>query len=225
MVFRKKMEKKYNKKLNKMNNSILNDNKSDRKMMPASLFDGRPDEEKNSNFFRTVLMVFALFTTFSLLITGCSSSAPTNTQTTTSSGSGNSNTVNAGGVAPLNESKNVSMDTNNQSEIQKTHDKIVQLIADGSYDDTVTYFTHVGQESVEIKVATAGDIVTSASVTPVSADRTSTNYISAFNSALPSLVVGKKIGDISIPHTVSGSSLTSAAFANHLKDLIAQHPG
>ena len=58
----------------------------------------------------------------------------------------------------------------------------------------------------------------------MNADHTSQNYINAFNNALPDLVIGKKITEINIPHTVSGSSLTSAAFKNQLENLMSEHP-
>ncbi len=216
MVYGKKMERETSEK------------RRGDELMPVPIFAGRPDAEKNAAFIKNVLIVFALFTTLSLLVVGCSST-PSNNTNTQSNGNVPANTgvpaESSGGVTPLNESKNVSMDATNKSEIQKTQQAIAQVIADGTYDDTVAYFTHVGQETVEIKVTTQGDVVTDASVTAVNADGMSQRYIGAFNSALPNLVVGKKISDISIPHTVSGSSLTSAAFAQHLQDLITQHPG
>ncbi len=196
----------------------------DKQLISVPIFSEKPVNEKNENFMRFALMIFALFATASLLITGCSASTPV-TQPNPSDLS-NPNAANAGGVTPLNESKNVSIDATNKSEIQKTQDTITNfVIADGTYADPVTYMSPGGQNSIKISVTTKGDVVTDASVTVINCDMTSQRYVGQFNTALPSLVVGKKISDITIPHTVSGSSLTSAAFAKHLKDLVVQHPG
>ena len=211
MVYGKKMDKR-----------IDSNNGSDKALVP--IFSRYNDDSKDTVMFKATLMVFAIFATLSLLITGCSSQQPAAPspipQVPTSAG----NLENTGTTPTPTVEKNVSLDYGNKSEVQKTQDQIAQFIADGAYDDQVTYAYHSGVTTVDIKVTTRNDVVIEASVTGINADRTSEKYITAFNGALPNLVIGKKINEIQIPHTVSGSSLTSAAFAQHLQDLTSTHP-
>jgi hypothetical protein len=97
------------------------------------------------------------------------------------------------------------------------------LVADGTYSSMVTYETHAGSETVNITVTVENDTVTAASVTdnspnsPISAQK-----IQALNNAIQttSLVLGQPINTISIPHNVAGSSLTTAAFAGFINNLL-----
>ena len=180
-----------------------------RKEMDKKLIFSGYEPREDSKIFRVSIIMFAIIATLSLIVTGCSSHPPAPAPVPQVPSTEN--------VPTSAVETNTSLDYSNKSEVQKTQDQIAQFIVDGSYDNNVTYNTHVGQETVEIKVTTKGDIVTAASVTPVNADHTSQNYINAFNNALPDLVIGKKITEINIPHTVSGSSLTSAAFKNQLE--------
>jgi len=175
----------------------------------------RTEKKKSNSFAKYTLLLIALLSIASLLIMGCSSknqSVATDNQSKNTLATGQNNQ--GGNVIAAD----------NKSELIKTQNQMAQLIADGTYDNQVSYTTHSGIQTVEIKVTTQNDVVTDASVTSVHADSTSQKYIGAFNSALPKLVIGKKISDIKIPHTVSGSSLTSAAFKKNLADLVASNP-
>lgn len=201
MVFRKKMEE-----------------KNDRKLMPSPILTGGNGRKKEQ--FRTLLMFFAFLISLSVLITGCTSQNHNGTNTPAVSG----NTGGAGVSGASGGSSSVGIVGDKNTETQKTQNNIARAIADGTYNDQVTYYTHVGLETFEMKVVTKDNIVTDASITPVSADMMSQRYMGAVNAALPDIVIGKNINDVVIPHTVSGSSLTSAAFRQHLDELIAQNP-
>ncbi len=127
----------------------------------------------------------------------------------------------ANGSAGSTIAKNLSVGTETQTSYNKTQAAIANAVADGNYDAAVSYMQPKGQDTVEIKITVANDTITDASVTAVSADPMSARYISNFNSALPGMVVGKKITEINLPHRVAGSSLTSAAFQQYVNGLIA----
>jgi hypothetical protein len=86
----------------------------------------------------------------------------------------------------------------NRSEIEQTQELMASVIADGTYEDEITYSYHSGEERIIVKVTTKDDVVTDASVTGINPHKTSAKFISAFNDALPELVIGKKINEIEI---------------------------
>jgi len=192
--------------------------KNNRKLMPSTILAG--DNERKKEQFKTVLLFFTVLISLSVLITGCTSQNHNGANVPPVS----SNTAGAGVSGTSGGSSSVGIIGDKNSETQKTQNNIARAIADGTYDDNVAYLTHVGLETFDMKVVTKDNVVTEASITPVSADRVSQRYMGAVNAALPNLVIGKNINDVVIPHTVSGSSLTSVAFKQHLDELIAQNP-
>ena len=136
-------------------------------------------------------------------------------QTTSPMLSGNVTTPPSGGSG--------SMAADNRTGYQKTQDTIASVLPDGTYEKSVTYAYHSGNSVVDFKLTVQGDVITSASATAVNDDPMSTRIISNFNGALPGLVVGKKINELSIPHNVAGSSLTTAAFAQYVNTLSQNH--
>lgn len=110
-----------------------------------------------------------------------------------------------------------------KSEEEKTQDTINQLLADGTYDDEVTYRYHSGTETIGVSITVENDVVTAASITASEdAHPTSAKFINSVNDALADLVVGKNIADVQMPERVSGSSLTTAAFQGYVDSLVAQ---
>jgi uncharacterized protein with FMN-binding domain len=99
---------------------------------------------------------------------------------------------------------------------------IAAALADGTYSEDATYAYHSGQETVTFSVTVKDGILTAVLVTPHNPAPMSAKIISKFSDALPSLVVGKKIDEISLPKNVAGSSLTSAAFVQYLNKLLAK---
>lgn len=108
-----------------------------------------------------------------------------------------------------------------KSEVQKTQDTINQVIADGTYEDQVTYRHHEGSETIDISVTVKDDVITAASIQAVGKTHpVSAKYIKSVDGALADLVVGKNIAQLDIPRKVSGSSLTTAAFKGYIDSLI-----
>ena len=113
----------------------------------------------------------------------------------------------------------------NKTAYDKTNQTIVQLIADGTYSDNVTYAQPKGNDTVSISVTVNGGIITAASVVGIGPDSFSAKYQEGFNAALPDLVIGKKINELSIPKQVAGSSLTTAAFKQYVGSLVQNQQG
>lgn len=107
----------------------------------------------------------------------------------------------------------------NKTAYDKNQTAIAKVIADGLYEANKTYRYHSGEVSVLFKVSVKDDVITEASATGNNADNVSTMIIGKFNRALPDLVVGKKINELSIPKNVAGSSLTTAAFKAYVGEL------
>jgi len=141
----------------------------------------------------------------SMLIAGCASQ-DSNTPTKTDA----SGTVSATGTDIL---------ANNKTGHEQTQATIAQAIADGTYAGNVSYFRG-GNDTVEFSLSVKNDVVTDVAVKTIMADEISANYISNFASALPDLVVGKKITELNLPYQVSGASATTEAFQNYVDGLI-----
>ena len=114
--------------------------------------------------------------------------------------------------------------SDNKTAYDKNQTVIAQLIADGTYVNDISYRYPRGTNTVTVDITVKNDTITAASVAGNNVDMMSARYISNFNSALPDLVVGKKINELSIPRNVAGSSLTTAAFAQYVNGLITNPP-
>ena len=156
--------------------------------------------------------IIIILVSFVLVVAGCS------TQVSTP----NTNTPVTPGNTPIPTIKKVDMNNTNKSVAEQTQATVAALVPDGDYTKDVSYRYHSGTETVTISVTIKDDVVTAATVTGNNPNRQSARYISAVNAALPSLVVGKRIDQINIPHQVSGSSLTSAAVKQYLNGLMQQ---
>jgi uncharacterized FlaG/YvyC family protein len=176
--------------------------------------------------------LFVLLLSFGLLVVGCSSAnsqiggegitnaISTQSQNVDDSTPSQSDSDFEQNVVDVSDSV---QSTSTKSEDEKTVELLEQLIADGSYETEVSYTYHSGVERMIVRVSVAQDIVTAISLEGINNHRTSEKYINAVNDALPSLVVGKKIDEISLPKQISGSSLTTAAVGKHFQDLINQY--
>ena len=89
---------------------------------------------------------------------------------------------------------------------------------DGSYSATGNYDSPGGPQSIDVKVTLAGGVITDASVTQNATDREAEQYQSQFASGFKSVVIGKKISDISLSR-VAGSSLTPIGFNSALDSI------
>ena len=108
----------------------------------------------------------------------------------------------------------------NKTAYEKTNQTIVQVIADGTYASDVSYAQPRGMDNMKISVTVKDGVITAASVMGINCDMMSVRYQDAFNTALPDLVIGKKINELSIPRNVAGSSLTTAAFKQYVGGLV-----
>ncbi|VVB57074.1 Uncharacterised protein [uncultured archaeon] len=134
-----------------------------------------------------------------------------------SSGSGAMPSKSGSGAAVSNGSAMA----DNKTGYDKTQMAIASILPDGAYEKNVTYAYHSGEETADIQISVKDDVVTAASVKLVgSPNSVSQRIANNFNDALPGLVVGKKINELNLPHNVAGSSLTTAAFAGYVDELV-----
>jgi hypothetical protein len=86
------------------------------------------------------------------------------------------------------------------------------LYADGPYDESGSYVSPGGPETIQVHLTLAHDVVTAVSVTPGAAnDPTATSYENLFAGGLNKVVVGKNIDSLHVG-AVGGSSLTAQGF-------------
>lgn len=89
---------------------------------------------------------------------------------------------------------------------------------DGTYTATSRYDTPGGGASIGVSVTLKGSTITDATLTQGAPDREAQEFQDRFASGYKSLVVGKKITDVSLTR-VAGSSLTPIGFNNALQDI------
>lgn len=98
---------------------------------------------------------------------------------------------------------------------------VVTLTQEKNLEKSITYTTDHGKERVTVNFSiTMDDVgnITTLSALPVSADRESRQYISRFNSAAKSQIIGKKISSLSLS-AVWWASDTTDAFVQIIKSL------
>jgi len=105
---------------------------------------------------------------------------------------------------------------------EKTEEIITNLVADGTYEDNVTYRYHSGPETFHITLTLQNDVVIEAAMSTESTNKVSLKFIGGVKDSLPELVIGKKINEINLPKQISGSSLTTAALKGYLEQLIEE---
>ncbi len=114
----------------------------------------------------------------------------------------------------------------NKTGYEKTQEAILAAVPDGTYSENVTYAYHSGNETVDISITVVNGTIMDASVIGIHpSNNVSAMIIGKFNSALPDLVVGKKIDELDIPKNVAGSSLTTASFKQYAEGLVAEYKG
>lgn len=83
--------------------------------------------------------------------------------------------------------------------------------ANGTYSATGTYLSPGGRQSIELTVTITDGVITDTSIKNNASDAESKEHQELFSDNYKTLVVGKKVGDVSLSR-VSGSSLTSNGF-------------
>lgn len=99
--------------------------------------------------------------------------------------------------------------------------KISAAYKDGTYSATGSYMSPGGYDQLGVTLTIKGDIVTSASVTNMAGDRTSSRYQNAFISGYQQYVIGQDISTLSLSR-VSGASLTPEGFNDAVNQIKAQ---
>lgn len=93
---------------------------------------------------------------------------------------------------------------------------------DGTYSSMVNYMVpHGGQNSVKATVTISSGKISSVSTNDNYTDNESSFYIQSFESSVSSDATGQSIGDYS-PSQIGGASLTTAAFARAIDDIVSQ---
>jgi hypothetical protein len=82
---------------------------------------------------------------------------------------------------------------------------------DGTYTESGSYISPGGEESVDVEITLADDIITDVVVTTHFDNPNTEQYQTAFAGGIANEVVGKNIDDITVSK-VAGSSLTSGGF-------------
>lgn len=128
------------------------------------------------------------------------------------------------GNAPQEQSEvEVQRENGDLTEEQIQKQSLQNAIADGTYQERVTYSAPPGQETVDIEITFEDDVVTQLTITGVDMHPTSENYRQRSESGLQELLVGKKISEVDVPTRISGSSLTTGAFKKKLDELIEEY--
>lgn len=95
---------------------------------------------------------------------------------------------------------------------------------DGRYTADGSYQTPETVEKITVSVTIADDTVTAVKVTGDPQSTETTHYQGQFIGGISTVVVGKKLDDISV-HKVAGSSLTSTGFNQALAKIRAEAKG
>ena len=125
-----------------------------------------------------------------------------------------------GGLASEVEENKIQREEDQSKSIEERQEETLsQLIQDG-----VTYRTPAGEETLEITFQITNDIVDEVSLELVGeANPTSQRYAQQSEAGLRNLLEGKNINDVEIPNSIAGSSLTTTAFKNHIRDLTVRY--
>ncbi|MEC8339620.1 MAG: hypothetical protein VXZ40_03260 [Nanoarchaeota archaeon] len=130
-----------------------------------------------------------------------------------------------GGLASEVEENKIQREEDQSKSIEERQEETLsQLIQDGVYIEEVTYRTPAGEETLEITFQITNDIVDEVSLELVGeANPTSQRYAQQSEAGLRNLLEGKNINDVEIPNSIAGSSLTTTAFKNHIRDLTVRY--
>ncbi|NCC71457.1 hypothetical protein EOM09_07820 [bacterium] len=111
-----------------------------------------------------------------------------------------------------------------KSEEQLISDNLDMMIADGLYVENLNYETPNGGEEINISLEIRDNTVLSLSIEAIGTPhQISAKWIKESESGLRDLMIGKRIDEIVIPASVSGSSLTTGAFKKNFEELIEKY--
>lgn len=98
------------------------------------------------------------------------------------------------------------------------------MYVDGLYSATGSYTAPSGTETVGVSLTVTDDVVTDVAIDEQAVNPTSQKMQALFADGISTLVIGKRLEDISVSQ-VSGSSLTSKGFNQALEAIKAQAKG
>lgn len=105
--------------------------------------------------------------------------------------------------------------------VNDTPEADVNMYKDGTYTMVGSYNSPAGPESIEITVTLKDGIITDTSAVPQATVPASVNWQGVFAKNYETLVVGKKIDEVSLDK-VSGSSLTPKGFNDAITKIKAE---
>lgn len=100
----------------------------------------------------------------------------------------------------------------------KTSDSTNNGYKDGTYSATGDYSAPGGRESIELTVTLSDGVISSSTLVENAKSGEAKEYQAKFASGYKALVVGKKVGEVSLSR-VAGSSLTSNGFNDALEQI------
>ena len=96
--------------------------------------------------------------------------------------------------------------------------------ADGTYTAKGDYQSPNGQETIELTITLAGNVISDVVVTPGATNGTSTRYQGQFAEGVGAETIGKSLDELQVSR-ISGSSLTSGGFNQALNAIKADARG
>ena len=96
--------------------------------------------------------------------------------------------------------------------------------ADGTYTAKGDYQSPNGQETIELTITLAGNVISDVVVTPGATNGTSTRYQGQFAEGVGAETIGKSLDELQVSR-ISGSSLTSGGFNQALDSIKADARG
>ncbi|GCE76135.1 FMN-binding protein [Cellulomonas biazotea] len=96
--------------------------------------------------------------------------------------------------------------------------------ADGTYEQTATYTSPAGEESIAVSLTLEDGVVTAVAVTPQATNPTSLTFQTDFASAVADQVVGVPVDSLELD-VVSGASLTTGGFSDAVDAVAADALG
>lgn len=96
--------------------------------------------------------------------------------------------------------------------------------ADGDYEATGRYVSPNGDETIEVRLTLAGELVTELEVVSHPTNPNTRQFQGQFISGIEALVIGKRIDELEVDR-VAGSSLTSGGFDDAIAQIMTDAAG
>ncbi len=106
---------------------------------------------------------------------------------------------------------------------EKVQDSFVSMVVDGDYVQNLTYKVPNGEARISVEVLIEKGVVKKFTLSPLNGNHEiSNNYIANAQEKLLTLIIGKRVEDITIPKNVGGSSLTTGAVKRYFESLLSK---